>query len=204
MKKIFGIVVMASFVACSSNRSEVAETTEVKTAHAILDTAKFLAIGDEMAKQTQQILLANVANAIKEKGVAGAVDFCNTRAVSLTDSASDMFLAQISRVSNLNRNPNNGLNSNMDKTAWNEIVLMMSDASLPDKHIIIQENNETYYFKAIPIGMPTCLSCHGVVGQDINKETYDVIQAKYPNDKATGYKMGELRGLWKIKLNTTL
>jgi cytochrome c551/c552 len=47
--------------------------------------------------------------------------------------------------------------------------------------------------------MPTCIKCHG--GKtDITESTQKMIAQKYPNDKAIGYQMGDLRGMWKIKL----
>ncbi|MCO6495140.1 MAG: DUF3365 domain-containing protein [Bacteroidetes bacterium] len=203
MKKTVIILFIALLSACNNRSSNIKDQEMVKEEQ-VLDTAKFLAIGKEMASQTQQILLSNVSNAIKEFGVPGAVNFCNTKAVYLTDSASEMFMAQIGRVSAKNRNPNNALNTNLDKTAWEEISKMMADKVITDKHLILQEDNEVYYYKAIPIAMPACLACHGEVGKDVSQETFDVIKSVYPNDKAIGYEMGQLRGLWKIKLNTEL
>jgi len=46
--------------------------------------------------------------------------------------------------------------------------------------------------------MPACLGCHGTEGGDINAKTLKIIKQKYPEDKATGYKEGDLRGWWKI------
>jgi len=43
------------------------------------------------------------------------------------------------------------------------------------------------------------LQCHGQIGKDIHDDVYKVIKEKYPQDKATGFKVGELRGIWDIK-----
>ncbi len=49
--------------------------------------------------------------------------------------------------------------------------------------------------------MPACLKCHGLPGKDIDANTLALLQKKYPEDKATGYKLGDLRGAWKISFS---
>jgi hypothetical protein len=46
------------------------------------------------------------------------------------------------------------------------------------------------------------LNCHGVIGKNIDSTVYKTIKDFYPNDAATGYKLGDLRGMWSIKFNT--
>ncbi len=45
---------------------------------------------------------------------------------------------------------------------------------------------------------PACLKCHGSTN-DINEETLEIIQARYPSDRATNYQLGDFRGSWKIQ-----
>lgn len=156
--------------------------------------------GDSITTHTQQLLMKNVMLAIQQKGVPGAVDFCSEKAVILTDSASSIYSSRIQRITDKNRNPDNTLKTAIDKKAWEEISKMMTDKNIVKKQLIIDDNNSVYYYKAIPLGMPTCLSCHGNTQKDITPETLAAIKIKYPNDKATGYSMGQLRGLWKVRV----
>lgn len=188
MKQIYCILAGLFLVGCSHSTKKLTETEQ----------ANYLKLGDSIATQTQKVLLMNVAGKIKEGGAPLAVNFCSEKAVFLTDSLSRKH--QIQRVSDKNRNPNNSLHSELDKKAWTEISALMSDAS-KEKHLVLQEGNDVYYYKAIPLAMPTCLACHGNKQTDITPETLQIISEKYPHDKATDYKMGELRGLWKIKFN---
>ena len=48
-----------------------------------------------------------------------------------------------------------------------------------------------------------CLKCHGALGQDISPENVAVIQNLYPQDEATGFKLGDLRGAWRIDFPLT-
>ena len=45
---------------------------------------------------------------------------------------------------------------------------------------------------------PMCSACHGKKGVDILPEVVSAIDSLYPNDKATGFTAGDLRGMWKI------
>jgi hypothetical protein len=45
-----------------------------------------------------------------------------------------------------------------------------------------------------------CLSCHGSVKQNISAETLKVINENYPDDKAIGYGLNELRGLFVVEM----
>jgi hypothetical protein len=60
------------------------------------------------------------------------------------------------------------------------------------------ENRKIVYYKPIRIAMPACLKCHGSAEKDIDPKTLAIIRQKYPDDLATNYKEGDLRGLWKI------
>jgi hypothetical protein len=54
------------------------------------------------------------------------------------------------------------------------------------------------FFAPIVLNNELCLKCHGEPGKDIQSENLAVIQRLYPQDKATGFKLGELRGAWRI------
>ena len=50
------------------------------------------------------------------------------------------------------------------------------------------------FMKAIPTGQ-VCLKCHG---DNIAPAIKAKLQKLYPNDKATGYKLGDIRGAFTI------
>ncbi|MBL0136335.1 MAG: DUF3365 domain-containing protein [Chitinophagaceae bacterium] len=45
-----------------------------------------------------------------------------------------------------------------------------------------------------------CLQCHGNKNTDITKESQNKIASLYPSDKATGYSINQLRGIWVINM----
>jgi hypothetical protein len=46
-----------------------------------------------------------------------------------------------------------------------------------------------------------CLQCHGKPGTDLSETTIAKLSQLYPNDKATGYGINELRGIWIVEMN---
>lgn len=184
--KIFKLVSVFIFVVGCHSPKELS----------IAEKENYLHLGDSISNKAQSVLLANVSQQIQENGVVEAVDFCHEKAIFLTDEISDEYSTKIQRLSNKNRNPNNSLQTEMDKKAWETL-----ENHPENKHLVLQEKEAVYYYKSIPIGAPTCLKCHGNKQTDIAAETLKMIDLKYPEDKATAYEMGEFRGMWKIKLD---
>jgi hypothetical protein len=64
----------------------------------------------------------------------------------------------------------------------------------------VQPIGEDQYLFTQPIMVESalCLTCHGKPDNGLLKETNDFIKSKYPKDQATGYEIGDLRGMWSI------
>lgn len=152
--------------------------------------------GNEISNQTQRVLLSNVSKAMQKGGSLYAVEFCNLQASGLVDSLNTEFNCKISRVSNKNRNPENHLETKTDQQIWTYFSNIQQNEELHDT--LIQNKEVITYYKPILTAMPACLQCHGAM-EEIEPETYKKIQNLYPEDKATGYALNELRGLWKIE-----
>lgn len=185
MRKIFSLL-FGTFAlsACSNN-----ETGALSEAEQI----RVLSLGDRITMNAQQSLLQNVATAIQQGGTDYAVAFCNTKAIPLTDSLSKEHKVSIQRLSDKNRNPANALQTATDSLIWEQF----RSAKAP--RVVQEKNGYIYYYKPIIMAIPTCMKCHGGKN-DIQKSTMEIITQKYPEDKATGYKPGDLRGMWKVTI----
>lgn len=203
MKKLFGIsfvVITCSFylLSCSDqNSSETKETNNEGWTEE--DRLNFKIVGDSIANQAQGILLNNVQEAIKEGGLEYAVSFCNENAIEITENVS--IHHKIKRLSDRNRNPNNTLETDMDKEAWKQIKEAYNKNEKHNLNYLAIEGDEVYYYKGINLAMPTCMKCHGKENEDIDAMVLSKIKEKYPKDLATGYEQGDFRGIWKVKLN---
>lgn len=184
MKYRIGFLILIIVLsACNSGHKTLSEE----------EKATWAELGDSIATEAQALLLQNLTASIQKGGADHAVEFCNLNAMLLTDSISTHRKVSVQRLSDKNRNPENGLITQADKQAWDKIK------SGKKAFVEQSEYGELYYYKPIMVAMPTCLKCHG--GRtDIAESTRELISRKYPGDKATGYAMGDLRGMWKIKL----
>ncbi|RQP08367.1 MAG: DUF3365 domain-containing protein [Parapedobacter sp.] len=183
LRSIAFLWTIIALLACGSPKQELSDE----------DKTSLMLLGDSIAMEVQNVLLQNVAGAIQKGGTDYAVEFCNIQAMPLTDSIADNLNVYIQRLSDKNRNPANAIQTRTDSLAWEKIKSEKSD--FIEQH----KNGDVYYYKPILIAMPTCIRCHGGKS-DIAEGTQNTIARKYPDDKAINYKMGDLRGMWKIKL----
>ena len=165
-----------------------------------LTDAEIMAKGEEIAKQSlavaQSTFQKALTSAVKEKGVASAISYCNTNAMEIVKKLEDSLGISIKRVTNKPRNPEDSL-TGIEKEIWEAYEYAPASAAGQ-----IQEINSTelIYTKPILISSGLCLNCHGSIGNEISSENHKLITQLYPVDQATGYKLGDLRGMWRLIL----
>ena len=156
-------------------------------------------IGMHYVLATKKELGENLMGAIQEKGTVGALEFCNEQALTITDSMANAFSVSIKRVSNKPRNPLNSANATELELIASFKKELATNPSIPEP-IIKESGNEVKFYYPITTNM-MCLQCHGQLDKDIHPDTYITIKKLYPNDKAIGYGINEVRGIWSIKFN---
>jgi Protein of unknown function (DUF3365) len=151
----------------------------------------------KLAAQLGMQLKTQLKNAIEAGGPSSAIPTCNVIAPQIADKlSSDGW--KVGRTSLKLRNPGNS------PDAWEHSTLLAfeqqwaegtSAANLQKSTIESSHGVTQYrYMKAIPIN-DVCLACHG---DTIAKDVQSMLAEKYPQDAATGYKLGELRGAFTI------
>lgn len=148
---------------------------------------------DDAILATQQLLVGKLISHADGDNLDAAVHFCTKNAQTLTDSMSQVLGYNIRRISPLNRNEKNALNSG-EELAFSHFEKTFNTGSLAK--YFVDENSEAYY-TPILLGMPLCLQCHGKP-EERNAKAYALIEQYYPNDKAINYDLGALRGMWKV------
>ena len=172
-------------------------SSEEKTADVVGNKA-FIALGDSISVLAQKLLLQNVSGAIAEGGVAHAVGYCNLRAMPLLDSLANKNSITIQRVTDKARNPANRISGKPENALFQKVQDSLRNGGVQPHYLLEDEKGRTIYYKPILLAMPACLQCHGMPGKDIEASTLATIREKYPDDAATGYLPGQLRGMWKI------
>lgn len=134
-------------------------------------------------------------------GFEGAVHACSTSAQKVTRDFAAQAGVDIRRVTLRHRNPANA------PDAWERSQLAQMEADIragkplpAEIEVTVDENGAKVHRLLKPIviqGM--CLSCHGSAAQ-IPESVKKQIAKSYSNDLATGYKTGELRGAFSVKI----
>ncbi len=151
--------------------------------------------GLEYTMETKKTLGKNLMSAIQKKGTLHALQFCNEKAYKLTDSMATNFNASIKRVSDKPRNLNNTANTEeLNIIEGYKRVISNKEEIKP---VTKQVGNKTqFYYPIITNNM--CLQCHGTPNTQIKPETLKELALLYPTDKAQGYDVNQVRGIWSI------
>ena len=152
-------------------------------------------IGLEYAMETKKTLGKHLMRAIQKEGTLHALKFCNEQAYILTDSMATKFNASIKRVSDKSRNPNN--TANEEELTIIEGYKKTVNNNKPIKPITKELGNITkFYYPIVTNNM--CLQCHGTPNSQIKPKTLKELTLLYPTDKAQGYDVNQVRGIWSI------
>ncbi len=139
-----------------------------------------------------------LGSAMAAGGPAHAIAVCNEDAIPLTEKVSAATPWTVGRTSLRLRNPDNRPDE------WERQVLEQFEArraageDVRDMtHIELVERDgrrEVRFMKAIPTA-EACLACHGSnLGADVQQR----LDALYPQDLATGFAQGDIRGAFTL------
>ena len=162
--------------------------------------AEYRRYGQQLAMQTKTALGSNLKKALKAGGPEEAVAFCNTQAEPIADDMSAKLDAAIGRVSDRPRNPANAADD-VELAIIRDFKTALAAGEKPEAALRERGDQVVGYYPIVTNGM--CLQCHGEAGTQISPETLELIERLYPEDKATGYGVNELRGLFVVGMHRT-
>ncbi|MDH3347249.1 MAG: DUF3365 domain-containing protein [Desulfobulbaceae bacterium] len=162
-------------------------------------TTSNLDLSRQVIKELGATLKGELVQAMKAGGPVEAISVCKEQAPGIAKTLGEKHNIHIGRTSLKTRNPQN------QPDEWEAKVLASfedrkgkgEEAAKLDFSEVVTENGKEYfrYMKAIPTG-PVCLKCHGAT---IKPEVTTKLDASYPEDKARGFKVGDLRGAFTVK-----
>ncbi len=145
--------------------------------------------GAELLAPFKRELMTALTDGLADGPVA-AIDVCRIRAPEIAAASTDDDV-RIGRSSHRLRNPGNV------GPEWSKPLLdaYLSDGS--DRKPKFVELADDRYGYVEPIGVaPLCLNCHG---KTLAPAVAERISELYPDDEATGYELGDFRGIFWVE-----
>ena len=138
-------------------------------------------------------------SALQDGGPVEAISVCKLVAPTIADEMSKKYSLDIHRTSLRVRNLENEADSWETGVLQNFETRLKTGEAIQSLTFIEKVDSDLgydwRYMKAIPTDK-VCLSCHG---SKIALPVSKIIDKNYPNDMATGYKMGDIRGAFSVK-----
>ncbi|MDO4708646.1 MAG: DUF3365 domain-containing protein [Pseudomonadota bacterium] len=198
MKSWAGWLLLPVLAGCQAEKTATVEA--VQSGQAPLEQADMAA--RQRAQQAAKAFSERLQSALKQKmgaeGPVAAIDFCKTQAPAIAAAVADEHGVAIGRipVAGKVRNRANAIEG------WQAGVLadfQARAASTPVAELVhssseqLPEGIALRMMKAIEV-QPACLACHG---KQLAGPVRDALARNYPEDTATGFEAGDLRGaLW--------
>ena len=163
------------------------------------DTAQRLQKARETTSTLAERLRLQLAGAIKSGGAVSALGLCQTISPDLVTGINDEFGFETGRTALRLRNPENAPDE------WELKVLQLFQSQIAaggdpaklefSETVTTAEGDKLFRFMKPIMTGEMCLTCHG---SDVKPDVKAEITRYYPEDKAVGFKLGELRGAFSL------
>lgn len=168
---------------------EVAAAVSPATAQAVASVAR------PVATELVRTLSGNLTTAMQESGPVGAMEFCNVQALPLTEQVSEEQGLEVKRTSWRLRNPANEPDE-LERAALRHFEPVRAAGAEAEPWVQRDPDGGWRYYQPLPTG-EACLNCHGAP-ESLAPGVADALTRLYPNDEATGFELGSLRGILRV------
>lgn len=149
---------------------------------------------NSIVKQFAGQLKPKLKAAIQSGGFEHAINVCAKEAPAIAKQLSDETGWRVKRVSLKPRNPNAAPNQFERKVLTTFDARQKLGEPASQLTYSVKDSEGFYFMKAQPVEA-ICLNCHGTnIAPDIVK----ALAKNYPDDMATGYSLGEIRGAFSL------
>jgi len=184
-KWIVMIVMVLSISGCRGTEADVGADGEVEADAAWVEAAR------STVGQFKQRLKAELQKGLAE-GPAEAIDACRLEAPRIAEGLASEG-RRVGRTSHRLRNPANA------PKPWMVPLLDELRAAAPESsaYRAVRISDEWVGYAEPIYIQPLCLTCHG---SDLPTPISDRIREAYPEDNATGFGVGDFRGIFWVEL----
>ncbi len=168
------------------------------------ENAEVRAIGERAINRIAITLVNEVSVAVTKSGAEKAIDVCHLKALPLTGEiiAGMPRITGIKRTSLRLRNPANAPDA-AEQLALKRVEKNIESGVLPK--VLVQEidlpGGKSEWRVYRPVGVAQqCVTCHGPE-DSLTPGLQTRLKERYPSDQATGYAMGQWRGLIRVTVS---
>jgi len=151
-----------------------------------------------LANEFVGLLKPQLKQALAEGGPANAIGVCADIAPGIADSLSGQSGWTVKRVSLKSRNASRAVPDNWEKTVLLDFDRRQAAGENASDIRFGKVVGGQYRYMQAQVVEPVCLVCHG---QNLTDEVLQALHEYYPDDWATGYSLGEVRGAISLSRN---
>jgi hypothetical protein len=163
---------------------------------ALMDARK---VSNQLAEKVRGLLLQE----IEKGGFSSAVRVCSETAQEITLQFNAQTGHDVRRISLKYRNPKNVPDA-YEQRKLEEFNILNQKKELSNEYSeIVEEQGKKYlrYLRPLIVA-PLCITCHGPK-ENIPQEVKTILAERYPDDRATGFLVGDVRGAITVKIPVT-
>jgi len=195
MKGRMGLVLLAvCFMVVSTPPSNAQKgSKDIAFEEALIDARK---ISDQLAEKVRGLLLQEIGKG----GFSSAVRVCSELAQEITLQFNAQTGHDVRRISLKYRNPKNVPDA-YEQRKLEEFNILNQKKELSNEYFeMIEEQGKKYlrYLRPLIVS-PLCITCHGPK-ENIPQEVKAILAERYPDDRATGFLVGDVRGAITVKI----
>jgi hypothetical protein len=154
--------------------------------------------GEEISSKLIVALQQELVSAMSKGGAVNAIEVCSIKAFEIAEGlAKETRAIRVSRISERNRNPLSRPDD-FDRNVIAEFMRSKKESGSYPVFVVKERENSHIYYRPVIIG-ELCLKCHGEK-EKMAPEVRNKIDSIYPDDRATGYGKGDLRGLIRVEM----
>lgn len=165
------------------------------------EAARVVEVAEPVAAALTRSLLGRLVAALEEGGPAQAAEFCSREALRLTAQVQDSVGGGLvlKRTSFRYRNPANAPDpAEEEALRYFEEGIRRGAGARPAHYVQRFSEDEFRYYKPLFVA-ELCTGCHGHP-ETFLPELRQVLADRYPGDLATGYEVGQLRGVLRVSV----
>jgi len=160
-----------------------------------IDTSALKAEAITIVKKFGGTLKPQLKKALAQGGVQQAIEVCSVQAPQIAKNLSMSTQWQVKRVSLKARNHQNATPNAWEKSILEEFNQRQQQGETAKKMAKAVVVGDEFRFMKAQGTAPLCLTCHG---SKLTAETKAALKEYYPQDKAIGYSLGQIRGAFSL------